>query len=184
VITLHDPETGRTAQLSPPDPSRIKLDPVALADLARRWSNLVTHDQAQAELRRLLKDDRGSVLHGLAWILSAWAVLAEARTGMPADEAIRTLDYQGPWRRANTAEEAEMWATLTAIVRQGALAQLTGGEEAVAAFERNALQHPEMPGVVLQHMLVLIDGLQQDMQRNGLPTWEVAAWVSRPPGDV
>jgi hypothetical protein len=77
-----------------------------------------------------------------------------------------------------------MWTTLTAIVRQGALAQLTGSEEALAAFERNALQHPEMPGVVLQHTLVLIDGLQQDMQRSGLPTWEVAAWVSRPPDDA
>jgi hypothetical protein len=184
VITLHDPETGRTAHLSPPDPSRIKLDPVVLADLARRWCNMLTHDEAEAELRRLLAEDPASVLHGLAWILSAWAVLAEARVGIRADDAIRAFDYQGPWRRAGSPEEAEVWETLTSIVRQGALAQLTGSEEVVAAFERNALQYPEMPGVVLQHMLVLIDGLQQDMQSNGLPTWEVAAWVSRPPDDA
>jgi hypothetical protein len=36
-------------------------------DLARRWCNLATQDEAEPELRRLLEEDPLSVLHGLAW---------------------------------------------------------------------------------------------------------------------
>ena len=54
-----------------------------------------------------------------------WAVLAEARTGVSADEAIRSLDYQGPWRRTDGAAALEIWETLNGVVRQAALLQLT-----------------------------------------------------------
>ena len=179
MITIRDPETGKTARLLPPHAARFRLDLVALTDLARRWSNLVTNDNADKELRELLVQDPLSVLHGLAWILSAWAIVAEARTGVHADEAIRSLDYQGQWRRSGSPAELEIWETLNDIVRQGVLGQLTGDSRVTDAFERNVLQLPEMPGIVLHHSLVLIDGLQQDMERHGLPTWQVAGWVTK-----
>ncbi len=40
-----------------------------------------------------------------------------------------------------------------------------------------------MAGVVLHHSLALIDGLQQEMERHELPTWQVAEWVTKGPSD-
>jgi hypothetical protein len=76
----------------------------------------------------------------------------------------------------------DVWTTLTDMVRQGALGQLTRNPQVIAAFEKNVEQRPELPGAILHHELVLIDGLQQDMQREGLPTWQVATWVTGQPG--
>ena len=184
MITIRDPETGRTARLSAPDVKRLRHQLTALTDLARRWCNLVVHDEADLDLRELLDQDPLSVLNGFAWILSAWATMAEARTGVHADEAIRSLDYQGPWRRTGNAAELQMWETMNRIVQQGALGQLTRDARVIDAFERNVLQSPEMPGLVLHHSLVLIDGLQQDMERHGLPTWQVAGWVTKGVADA
>lgn len=184
MITIRDPETGKTARLSAPDAARFRLDLVALTDLAHRWCNLVTHDEADKELRQLLAGNPLSVLHGIAWIVSTWAIVAEARTGVRADEAIRSLDYQGPWRRTGNATELRMWETMNRIVQQGALGQLTRDARVIDAFEGNVLQSPEMPGLVLHQSLVLIDGLQQDMERHGLPTWQVAGWVTKGVSDA
>lgn len=181
MIPIRDPQTGRTARLSPPDPAQFRLDLVALMDLARRWCILATHDEADAELCRLLEQDPLSVLNGLSWLLSTWAILAEARTGGRADDAIRSLDYEGPWRRTGTPAELQMWETLTGIVRQGALAQLTRDARVADAYKRNVQQGPEIAGIVLHHSLVLIDGLQQEVERHGLPTWQVAEWVAKGP---
>jgi len=181
MITIRDPQTGRTARLTPPDPAQFPLELVALTDLSRRWCNLVTHDEADAELRRLLEQEPLPVLNGLSWLVSAWAILAEARTGGRADEAIRSLDYEGPWRRTGTPAELQMWETLTGIVRQGALAQLTRDARVAGAYQRNVQQGPEIAGIVLHHSLVLIDGLQQEMERHGLPTWQVAEWIAEDP---
>lgn len=72
-----------------------------------------------------------------------------------------------------------MWETLNGVVRQGALGQLTRDTRVIDAFERNVLQGPEIPSLVLHHSLVLIDGLQQNMERHGLPTWQMAGWVTK-----
>jgi hypothetical protein len=182
TVTVQDPKTGRTAELTPPEAGQVGIDLTTLVDLARRWCNLATQESAEAELKGLLGRDALSVLYGLCWTLSAWAVLAEARTGMPADDAIRSLDYQGPWRRSDMP--ADVWEALNGIVRQGALAQLTRDGRVAAAFEGNVRQLGELPDVILHHSLVLIDGLQQDMQREGLPTWQVANWVTGQPGNA
>jgi hypothetical protein len=68
--------------------------------------------------------------------------------------------------------------TLNGVVRQGALGQLTRDTRVIDAYERNVLQGHEIPSLVLHHSLVLIDGLQQDMERQ-LPTWQVAGWVTK-----
>src|SRR5262249_60630346 len=87
MTTTRAPQPGRPARLTPPAPAQFPLELVALTDLSRRWCNLVTHDEADAELRRLLEQEPLPVLNGLSWLVSAWAILAEARTGGRAEQA-------------------------------------------------------------------------------------------------
>src|SRR5205807_7830699 len=101
--------------LTLPDGARFRLDLVELADLARRWCSLTTQAEADVALRALLDRDALSVLNGLAWLLAAWSLVGEARTGVTADQVIRSLDYQGRWRQTNTEAEQEAWTKLTGI---------------------------------------------------------------------
>jgi len=128
----------------------------------------LTHDEADREIRTLVKDEPLRVLTGLSWVLGLWCVLCEVRTGMSAIAGARTLDYRGEWRRVDTPEEQRMWNVLTQRVRIGVLAALSEDERAAHAYREAVTVPANVAPVLARHTLVLMDGFSQDMLNNGL----------------
>jgi hypothetical protein len=167
-LELLDAVTKRSvAVVRPPDDRHAIEDLVRLERLGFAWANILTQQDADRELTDLVKTEPLPVLTGLSWILALWCVVCEVRTGMSAADAARELDYHGPWRRADTLDDEYMWTALNQRVRIGVLAALTEDERAVAAYERAITVPANAAPVLLRHTLVLMDGLSQDMLRNG-----------------
>jgi hypothetical protein len=168
-LELLDPVSGRSIVVVRPAEDMLAMeDLVWLEQLVFAWANLLTQRDADRELAALVKAEPLAVLTGLSWILAVWCVLTEVRTGTSADDVARALDYQGPWRRAETADEELMWTALNQRVRIGVLAALTEDERAIAAYKQVVTVPSNAAPVLLRHTLVTMDGFSQDMLRNGV----------------
>lgn len=159
---LRDLVSGRSTLLRRPPPQLLAMDDVirieALAFRERLGS--------QAELFGALDTDPLRVLAGMNWVIAFWAVLWDLRAGEPADELIRTLDYDGPWRKGATPEQEQVWRSMSQRVRTGVLAALTGNLESHRVYEAEVRRLA--PDVFLHVTMTIMDGLRRNLARQGL----------------
>jgi hypothetical protein len=172
-VELRDTASGRSTLLRRPPPDLLAMDDVvAIEALAFRQS-----DRPQAELFGAMDTDPLRVLTGMNWLIAFWAVLCDLRTGSPADELIRSLDYAGPWRTSAIPEREQAWRTMSQRVRSGVLAALTGNPEAHRVYESEVRRLA--PDIFLHVTLTIMDTLSRDLTRRGLELDGMAADLSR-----
>jgi hypothetical protein len=170
VAVLSDPVSGRSTVLRRPPPELLTMeDIVRIETLAFRRGA-----RPQAELFGALDSDPFRVLTAMNWLIAFWAVLWDLRAGMPADELIRRLSYA----RGDTAGDAErVWQSMSARVRDGVLAALTGVPEAHRAYESEVRRLA--PDVFLHVTLTVMDDLGRDLTSRGLALDGMAAELDR-----
>lgn len=166
---LLDTASGRRTVVRRPPPALLEMDDVVRIEaLAFRQG-----DQPQAELFGAMDTDPLRVLAGMNWLIAFWAVLWDLRTGAPADELTRSLDYAGPWRTGAIPEREQAWRTMSQRVRTGVLAALTGNLEAHRVYEDEVRRLA--PDVFLHVTLTIMDTLSADLRRRGLELAGMAA---------
>lgn len=168
AVELRDTASGRTTVLRRPPGLLAMDDVVRIEALAFRES-----DHPQAELFGAMDTDPLRVLTGMNWLIAFWAVLWDLRTGSPADELIRSLDYAGPWRTGAIPEREQVWKTMSQRVRSGVLAALTGNPEAHRVYEEEVRRLA--PDVFLHVTLTIMDTLSRDLTSQGLDLEGMAA---------
>jgi hypothetical protein len=164
--------SGRSTVLRrPPSELLVMEDVVRIEALAFR-----EEDQPQAELFGAMDTDPLRVLTGMNWLIAFWAVLWDLRSGSPAGEVIRSLDYDGPWRTGAIPEREQVWRTMSQRVRSGVLAALTGNPEAHRVYEAEVRRLA--PDVFLHVTLTIMDTLSRDLIRQGLDLDGMAAGLA------
>jgi hypothetical protein len=166
-VELRDTASGRTTVLRRPPSELLEMDDVI------RIEALAFREGPQAELFGAMDTDPLRVLTGMNWLIAFWAVLWDLRTGSPADELIRSLDYDGPWRTGAIPEREQVWRTMSQRVRSGVLAALTGNPEAHRVYEAEVRRLA--PDVFLHVTLTIMDTLSRDLARRGLDLDGMAA---------
>jgi hypothetical protein len=178
MIELRDPVSRRAVVIARPDAAELPGKfLVELESLVFQWEDTAT--QAAADAYLALRDTRDliRILRGLSWLCALWAVVCETRLGKPADNILRDLDYRGGRRTVDTAEQARLWEGMTQRARLGGLAALTEDPRAVASYRTACTDPPDIAPALIQHTLILLDGLSQDMQRHQLIARGLAAAV-------
>jgi hypothetical protein len=162
AVELHDTVSGRSTTFRRPPAELLPMDDVLRIEaLAFRQS-----EQPQAELFGAMDSDPLRVLTGMNWLIAFWAVLWDLRSGEPAGDMVRTLDYSGPWRTGAIPEREQVWRTMSQRVRTGVLAALTGNIEAHRVYESEVRRLA--PDVFLHVTLTMMDTLNRDLTRQGL----------------
>ncbi|MEU6561753.1 hypothetical protein [Nocardia nova] len=178
MVGLRDPVSGRAVEIVRPDDEDL---PEALLRRVERlvfeWANLLTQYDAWSQIHALHRREPETVLRALSWLLALWAVVGETRVGKPADAIIRDLDYRGGWRETETAEDERVWIGLTQRVRLGGIAALTEDPRAVRAYYEACTESVDIGPLLLQHTLIHLDALSQDMDRAGIRARGLAAAV-------
>ncbi|MDN3356547.1 hypothetical protein [Actinomadura sp. DC4] len=171
-VELRDTASGRMTVLRRPPSELLAMeDVVRIEALAFRET-----DQPQAELFGAMDTDPLRVLTGMNWLIALWAVLWDLRTGSSADELVRSLDYNGPWRTGAIPEREQVWRTMSQRVRSGVLAALTGNPEAHRVYESEVRRLA--PDVFLHVTLTIMDTLIRDLNGQGLHLDGVAAGLA------
>jgi hypothetical protein len=171
-VELRDTASVRATVVRRPPPDLLEMDDVvAIEALAFRES-----DQPQAELFGAMDTDPLRVLAGMNWLIAFWAVLWDLRSGTRADELVRTLDYDGPWRTGTIPEREQVWKTMSQRVRSGVLAALTGNPEAHRVYESEVRRLA--PDVFLHVTLTIMDTMSRDLTRQGLTLDGMAAGLA------
>ena len=171
-VELRDTASGRMTVLRrPPAELLVMEDVVRIEALAFREG-----DGPQAELFGAMDTDPLRVLTGMNWLIAYWAVLWDLRTGSPAGDLIRSLDYSGPWRTGDIPEREQVWKTMSQRVRSGVLAALTGNPEAHRVYEAEVRRLA--PDVFLHVTLTIMDTLSSDLRSEGLDLDGMAAGLA------
>jgi hypothetical protein len=171
-VELRDPVSGRTTVVRRPPPALLDMDDVLRIEaLAFREG-----DGPQAELFGAMDNDPLRVLTSMNWLIAYWTVLWDLRTGSPADELVRSLDYRGPWRTGAIPEREQVWRTMSQRVRSGVLAALTGNPEAHRVYEEEVRRLA--PDVFLHVTLTIMDTLSRDLTGRGLVLDGMAAGLA------
>ncbi|MGH3378513.1 MAG: hypothetical protein ACRDP6_27690 [Actinoallomurus sp.] len=171
-VELRDTTSGRMTVLRrPPTELLVMEDVVRIEALAFREG-----DGPQAELFGAMDTDPLRVLTGMNWLIAYWAVLWDLRTGSPAGDLIRSLDYNGPWRTGDIPEREQVWKTMSQRVRSGVLAALTGNPEAHRVYEAEVRRLA--PDVFLHVTLTIMDTLSSDLRSDGLDLGGMAAGLA------
>jgi hypothetical protein len=169
AVALRDTASGRSTLLRRPPAEWLEMDDVLRIEaLAFREG-----DQPQAELFGAMDADPLRVLTGMNWMIAFWAVLWDLRSGEPANDMVRTLDYSGPWRAGSIPEREQVWRTMSQRVRTGVFAALTGNVEAQRVYEAEVRRLA--PDVFLHVTLTIMDTLNRDLTRQGVPLEGMAA---------
>ncbi|MFL6055688.1 MAG: hypothetical protein ACJ72W_22720 [Actinoallomurus sp.] len=169
VVELHDLVSGRTTVLRRPHPDLLDMDDIVRIEaLAFREGT-----GPQAELFGALDTDPLRVLAGMNWLIAFWAVLWDLRAGEPAGDLVRTLDYDGPWRKGATPEQEQVWRSMSQRVRTGVFAALTGNPESHRVYTAEVRRLA--PDVFLHVTLTIMDALIRDLTRQGLELARMAA---------
>jgi hypothetical protein len=172
AVELHDRTSGRRAVLRRPPAALLAMDDVVRIEaLAFREGG-----GPQAELFGALDTDPLRVLAGMNWLIAFWAVLWDLRSGNPAGDLIRGLDYDGAWRKGATPERDQVWRSMSQRVRAGVLAALTGNQEAHRVYESEVRRLA--PDVFLHVTLTIMDTLSRDLTRQGLGLDGMAAGLA------
>jgi hypothetical protein len=169
MVELHDLVSGRSTVLRRPPPDLLAMDDVVRLEALAFRADSGPH----AELFGALDTDPLRVLSGMNWLIAFWAVLWDLRAGEPAGDLVRTLDYDGPWRKGATPEQEQVWRSMSQRVRTGVFAALTGSPEShrVYADEVRRLA----PDVFLHVTLTIMDTLSRNLNRQGLELAGMAA---------
>jgi hypothetical protein len=171
-VELRDTASGRSTVLRRPPSELLAIeDVVRIEALAFRED-----DQPQAELFGAMDTDPLRVLTGMNWLIAFWSVLWDLRSGSPAGDLIRSLDYDGPWRSGVILEREQVWRTMSQRVRSGVLAALTGNPEAHRVYEAEVRRLA--PDVFLHVTLIIMDTLSRDLTRQGLDLEGMAAGLA------
>jgi hypothetical protein len=171
-VELGDTASGRTTLLRRPPAELLAMDDVVRIEaLAFRED-----DHPQAELFGAMDADPLRVLTGMNWLIAYWAVLWDLRSGSPAGDLIRSLDYDGPWRSGAIPEREQVWRTMSQRVRSGVLAALTGNPEAHRVYEDEVRRLA--PDVFLHVTLTIMDTLSRDLTLRGLGLEGMAAGLA------
>ena len=188
AAVLYDTVSGRRTVIRRPVADRLRMDDlIRLESLAFRRAGLPAHAPAQSELFGALDTDPLRVLNGMNWLLAFWAVLWDLRSGNPAPEVIRRLDYTGAWRTTGPGEGApereHAWQAITQRIKAGVLAQLTGDGDMRHSYDAEVARLA--PDVFLHITLATVDGLSQDLTRKGIGLEGMTAALARhtAPGD-
>jgi hypothetical protein len=173
AVALRDTASGRSTLLRRPSAEWLVMDDVMRIEaLAFRED-----EQPQAELFGAMDADPLRVLSGMNWLIAFWAVLWDLRSGEPAGDMVRTLDYSGPWRAGAIPEREQVWRTMSQRVRTGVFAALTGNVEAQRVYESEVRRLA--PDVFLHVTLTIMDTLNRDLTRQGLPLDGMTAELAR-----
>jgi hypothetical protein len=173
AVALRDTTSGRSTLLRrPPAEWPVMDDVMRIEALAFRED-----EQPQAELFGAMDADPLRVLSGMNWLIAFWAVLWDLRSGEPAGDMVRTLDYSGPWRAGAIPEREQVWRTMSQRVRTGVFAALTGNVEAQRVYESEVRRLA--PDVFLHVTLTIMDTLNRDLTRQGLPLDGMTAELAR-----
>jgi hypothetical protein len=171
-VELRDTASGRSTVLRRPPTELLAMDDVVRIEaLAFRED-----DHPQAELFGAMDTDPLRVLTGMNWLIAFWAVLWDLRSGSPAGDLIRSLDYDGPWRTGVIPEREQAWRTMSQRVRSGVLAALTGNPEAHRVYEAEVRRLA--PDVFLHATLTIMGTLSRDLSRQGLDLDGMAAGLA------
>lgn len=169
AVRLYDSVSGREAVLRRPAGELLSMDDVVRIEaLAFRDA-----DEPVAELFGALDADPLRVLTGMNWLIAFWSVLWDLRTGEPAPDLVRILDYHGPWRRVGGDEQEQVWRSMSQRVRAGVLAALTGNPEAHRVYSEDVKRLA--PDVFLHVTLTIMDDLSRDLADRGLDLSGMAA---------
>lgn len=165
AVELHDTISGRTTLLRRPPVGLLAMDDVVRIEaLAFRAG-----DRPQAELFGALDADPFRVLTGMNWLIAYWAVLWDLRSGEPAGDLVRGLDYDGPWQATDAGaspEREQVWRSMSQRVRAGVLAALTGNPEAHRVYESEVRRLA--PDLFLHVTLTIMGALSRDLTRQDL----------------
>ncbi|GAA4613580.1 hypothetical protein GCM10023195_58860 [Actinoallomurus liliacearum] len=169
VVELRDLVSGRSTVLRRPPSDLLAMDDIV------RLEALAFRESAgpQAELFGALDTDPLRVLTGMNWLIAFWAVLWDLRAGEPAGDLIRTLDYDGPWRKGATPEQEQVWRSMSQRVRTGVFAALTGNPESHRVYADDVRRLA--PDVFLHVTLTIMDALSRNLGRQGLELSGMAA---------
>lgn len=170
TLTMQDRSSGRPVTIR--RPLAQYLSPARLVDLdevVRTWGNLATEDQAERTLDLTADGRPERVLYGLLWLAGVWCGLCHARTGIDLDDVIGGLDYRGP-RRELSGMDDQQWDTGTQIVRRG-VTVVVHSDADVAEYLRIVSSIDPSLVRTRRHLLTILDGLGQDMERNDLAPW-------------
>jgi hypothetical protein len=172
AVELCDTISGRTTLLRrPPDETLAMEDVVRIEALAFRKGV-----GPQPELFGTLDTGPLRVLTGMNWLIAFWAVLWDLRSGDPAGELIRGLDYEGPWRSGATPEREQVWRSMNERVRAGVLSALTGNLEAHRLYESEVRRLA--PDLYLHVTLTIMDALNHELTGRGLSLEGMAAGLA------
>lgn len=178
MVGLRDLVSGRAVAIVRPDEQDLPESLLRRVErLVFEWANLLTQYDAWSDIHALHRRQPETVLRALSWLLALWAVVGETRVGKPADAIIRDLDYRGGWRDSDSAEDERVWAGLTQRVRLGGIAALTEDPRAVRAYHGACTESVDIGPLLLQHTLIHLDALSQDMDRAGIRARGLAASV-------
>ena len=169
MVELRDVVSRRSTVLRRPSADLLAMDDVVRIEaLAFRASA-----GPQAELFGALDNDPLRVLTGMNWLIAFWAVLWDLRAREPAGDLVRTLDYDGPWRKGATPEQEQVWRSMSQRVRTGVFAALTGSPESQRVYAAEVRRLA--PDVFLHVTLTIMDGLNRNLTRQGLELIGMAA---------
>jgi hypothetical protein len=176
AVELYDTISGRTTLLRRPPADLLEMDDVVRIEaLALREG-----DRPQAELFGALDADPFRVLTGMNWLIAYWAVLWDLRSGEPAGDLVRGLDYDGPWRGGASPEREQVWRSMSQRVRTGVLAALTGNPEAHRVYESEVRRLA--PDLFLHVTLTIMDVLSHNLIRQDLGLDGMAAKLAEHTG--
>ncbi|WP_227984958.1 hypothetical protein [Nocardia spumae] len=176
TVVLRDLASGRAVEIVRPDEQELP-EPLLreVETLVFDWANLLTQYDAWSDIHALYRREPDTVFRALSWLLALWAVVGETRVGKPADAIIRDLDYRGGWREIHSAEDERIWTGLTQRVRLGGIAALTEDPRALRAYYDAWTESADIGPMLLQHTLIHLDALSQDMDRAGIRARGLAA---------
>jgi hypothetical protein len=178
LISFTDPRTGRRVLLPELDPDRLSVYEYArLEALARRWCRPATRRAALAELDSIRSTDPAATIYGFSWLLATWALMREARTGVPAQQLICGLDGDEARRYEAGQRAHELWDWLNHTVRMDALAVLASGGTFGSQLDSLTVRPAGIDQLLVQHQLVMVDAFAQDLARLGLDPWGAGEFV-------
>jgi hypothetical protein len=178
---VEDGQSGRFAEV--PRPLAEYLSPGELVELeqsVRTSFNIAQHDEAEQALDRIAAGDPTKLMYGLLWLTSMWSSLSAARIGVTVPEFTSALGYRG-LRFDLSGESEQSWATGEQALRRGVLAVATSVEDTHECLRVYGRLDPGLARL-RWIMLAIMDGLAQDMERNGLAPWGAAGHVVRGAG--
>lgn len=180
-VRIADQQTGRFAEV--PRPLAQYLAPgdlIALERSVRAWFGAMTQDTAEQNFDRLTAGDPARLLYGLLWLTALWSSLSAARIGVTVAQFISALRYRG-LRRDLSGEIDQSWATGEQAIRRGVLAVMTSADDIGECLRIFRLLDPTLARL-RWILLAVMDGLAQDMERNGIVPWGAAAHIIRGAG--